>query len=231
MKRKFLFLVAFLLLIISIPKVNAARDVCTKSYYSQMKSKAYQVSFNYDLHTSENEPYYFTISITNIQPGIVVQYGNATIKYEEGKQIYELSYIFDGGTTYEFYIYADEGYPCVGEHLYTKKISIPKYNKYSERDECIEYEEFPLCNKWYQKDINSLEDFLQALELYKKSLEKDEPEDLDKEDKSIFDKIIEFYKDHIIITGPLTVLIIGGAGYYGFNKYQKRKKRAKIDIK
>ena len=231
MKKVYLLIVAFLLFVAFVPTASAARKACTKTYYSQLKSKAYKVTFNYDLHKEEGSDYYFTVTMANLQPGLVVEYGAISMMYVEGKDIYEFATIFDGGSTYEFKIYAANGYACAGELLYTKTLKIPKYNVYSERDECIEYEEFPLCNKWYQKDINSLEDFLQALELYKKSLEKDEPEDLDKEDKSIFDKIIEFYKDHIIITGPLTVLIIGGAGYYGFSKYQKRKKRAKIDVK
>ncbi|MBR3720772.1 MAG: hypothetical protein IKO78_06280 [Bacilli bacterium] len=231
MKKVYLFIIVFLLFVMFVPTANAARKACTKTYYSQLKSKAYKVTFNYDLHKEEGSDYYFTVTMANLQPGIVVEYGNIHMMYVEGKDIYEFASIFDGGSTYEFKIYAANGYACAGELLYTKSLKIPKYNIYSERDECIEYEEFPLCNKWYQKEIRNLDDFLQALELYKKSLEKEEPKDLEPEEETFFEKLINFYKDNIAITGTLTVLVIGGAGYYGFKKYQKKKKRAKIDIK
>lgn len=230
MRRNFMLVSLFAILFCVTSNVYAARIACTKTYQSQLKAKAYQITVSYDLHTPENEEYYFTLSLSNIQPGVVAEFAGTLIRYEEGKQIYDLSYALEGGNTYEIRIYADEGYPCVGELLYTKSITIPKYNKYSEREECIEYEEFPLCNKWYQKEIGTLSEFLQALEIYKESLKEPDPVDLDNDDRNIFEKVIDFYKDHIIITGPLTVVAVGGAGYYGFIKFKNKRKRVKIDI-
>ena len=37
-----------------------------------------------------------------------------------------------------------------------------------------------------------------------------------------------FYSDHIIITGPLTVIAVAGAGYYVYNKINKKRKRVKL---
>lgn len=230
MKRKLLGIILIAIVFCVAPKVNAARYACTKSYYSQLKSKAYQVTINYEFHNPENEHYYFTLALSNLQPGVVAEFGGTLIKYSEDMDIYQLTFALEGGKTYEVKLYADEGYPCVGELLYTKKITLPKYNVYSERDECIEYEDFPLCNKWYQKDINSLAEFTEALNLYKESLKEPEPVDLDTDNRNIFEKAADFYKDHIIITGPLTAVAIAAAGYYGFIKYKNKKKRAKIDL-
>ncbi len=228
MKKK---LFVFLLMIIffgTIQPVNAARQICTRSRLSEFKTKAYQITANYELHTSENELYYFTITFSNVQPGIVGTFLGSSIKYEEGKDLYTMSAALDGGKTYEAKFYVDEKNVCAGEYLYTKRITIPKYNKYSERSECIEYEEFYLCNKWYQKDIKSLDYFLEELEKYKESIKKKPPEKLDKDDRNIFEKIADFYSDNITITGPLTIIAIAGLGYYTYKKYDNRKKRAKI---
>ena len=214
-----------------MPKAEAARIACTKSYYNQLKSKAYQVTVNYDLHTSDDDDYYyFTITVSNIEPGVVVNFAGLSIKHSDEEDIHEIHYELLGGKTYEIEMYGDEGYPCVGELLYTKKITIPKYNVYSRRPECIEYEEFPLCNKWYQKDIGTVYDFLEALEIYKKSLEKEEPQELEEDNRNIIEKIIDFYKENKIITIPITIVVIGAAGYIGVDKYKKRKNRAKIEI-
>lgn len=228
MKKAIMILVTIVLMFVAIPNVDAARMVCTKSYFSKLKSRAFQVSANYDLVIPEDGDYYFKVTLTNIQPGVLVSVAGQEIKYIEGEEVYAVDRVFAGGKTYELLIYGDRGYPCTGELLYTKKINIPKYNRYSERPECIEYEEFPLCNKWYQKEIKSGEDFLTALDAYKKSLENNEPVDLNKDKRSIFEKIADFYKDHIIITGPITAVLIAGAAYYGFDKLRKKRKRVKI---
>ena len=227
MKKRYL-LIIFMLMLFAIPKVDAATLVCTKSYYSKMKARAYQTTVNYELHTPKDEEAYFTISFSNLQKGVYISFQGNTIKYDETKDVYNYSGVIEGGKTYSIELYGDEGYPCVGELLHTKQLKIPKYNKYSEREECIEYEEFPLCNKWYQGDINTLSDFLNALELYKKSLEKKDPVDLDKDERGLFEKIADFYSDHIIITGPLTVIAVAGAGYYVYNKINKKRKRVKL---
>ena len=39
--------------------------------------------------------------------------------------------------------------------MVSKRLTLPTYNIYSEREECIEYEEFKYCNQWYKGKIES----------------------------------------------------------------------------
>ena len=115
--------------------------------------------------------------------------------------------------------------------MYTKKLDLPKYNLYSERPECIEYEEFPLCNKWYQGNIKSYEEFEIKLQNYIDSLKPVEEKEDKKEEKGILQKLIDFYVEHIVYTGIVTVVVVVGLGYYIVKKLINRKNRVKIDFK
>ena len=75
-----------MLMFFAIPKVDAATLVCTKSYYSKMKARAYQTTVNYELHTPKDEEAYFTISFSNLQKGVYISFQGNTIKYDETKE-------------------------------------------------------------------------------------------------------------------------------------------------
>ena len=135
---------------------------------------------------------------------------------------------------------------CVEEFLYKKTIKIPKYNVYSEREECIEYEEFPLCNKWYSGEISGDEFFLKhesedflvdakdklsSTQLTKNidSLKKTEPEKKEEiVEKNIFEKIIDFYVKYIVICLPITIIIVGVVVFFIVRRLIRRKNRVKI---
>ena len=218
------------LFLIAIPKVDAARILCTTSNYSDMKAKAYKTNFSYEFIQTEDNDYYFEIYATGLPEGVEISYGGITYSYKEGKNVIQLLPRFEGGKTYSFNLYAATGYPCVGELLYTKKITLPKFNTYSLYRECVEYEEFPLCHKWYKGEIKSYDDFHKKLDAYIKSLEKeDKPQEQPKE-KNIFEKIIEFYVNNLVITVPLTIIVVGGIVFIVIRKIYLKKNRVKIDI-
>lgn len=231
MKKKLLILLLAVIFLGTTEQVNAARVVCTKSRLSQLKTLAYQVTANYELHTPDFGEGYFTITLSNLSPGIIGEYGPEEYRYEEGKDFYLMQGAFEGGQTISISFYVDEDMPCVGEFLFEKKVTLPKYNVYSSMSECIEYEEFPLCNKWYQGKIESIDDFKMQLIEYKESLNKKPHNNDKKEEKGIIEKIVDFYNEHIIITGPITFVAVVGLGYYGVRKYINKKKRAKISFK
>lgn len=233
MKKNIFIVLAFLFsaFLVNIPvDVDAARVLCTSSTLSKMRSKAYSVKFNYELVYDENAGYYFQIYINNLTEELEVEYGGLTYSYNPDKSVITMVPMFDGGATYEFKIYAAYGYPCVGELLYTKNLKVPKYNRYSEYEECIEYEEFPLCNKWYQGDIPNQEYFYQKLEEYKKSLVVETPPVIEEEDPTVIEKILAFYVDNLIVTLPVTLIVIGGIIFVIVRSVIKKKNRVKIDI-
>jgi len=106
---------------------------------------------------------------------------------------------------------------------------MPKYNKYSKYEECIEYEEFPLCNKWYQGDIPDEEYFFEKLEEYKKTLVKpDEP--IVVAEKSFWDKVIEFYNENKVLSISVISIVSLSIVSLIVVKVVRRKKRVKIGI-
>lgn len=227
MKRLIKYLIAFLLFFVVIPNVNAARQVCSKSAMSEMKTKAYQISLNYELKEREDGSKFFEITVANIPKEIDVLYQGSYIgKNDEGKSSIDLLEEA-GGTTLEFDMYVAYGYPCVQTKVSTKRLTLPKYNKYSELDLCIEYEEFPLCNKWYQGNIKSFDEFIEKLDQYRESLNK-KPTEREIKEKKFFEKIIDFYTENALFTIPITILLIVAIIFLVVKTIIRRKQRIKL---
>ena len=106
--------------------------------------------------------------------------------------------------------------------LKTITINIPKYNYYSEREECKEIgeENLDVCNKWYKYELNETT-FLKKIKDYQK-----EQEEIKKEIKEIslikqfFDNIVEFLKSYIVYI-VVSIIIIAGTVIY--IKIRKKK--------
>lgn len=64
---------------------------------------------------------------------------------------------------------------CYGETLRTIKLSVPKYNYFSQRAVCADVPEFYMCNTFVSYDIDGAK-FLSSVNAYKESLENDDKE-------------------------------------------------------
>ena len=226
MKKNLLYTVVVFLFIFSFTtKVDAA--YCTSKKYSDLKAIAYKSEVNYELKFDEKHNHYFEVTLTNVDKDILVYYEG--IVYEPENGVVKLDSRLAGGTTYEINLYGGFDSACVEEYLYTKKINLPYYNRYSERDECIEYEEFPLCNKWYSGRITSEDDFLEQLNNYILSLKEEEEEIKPVKNKDIFEKIVDFYVNNLIITLPITILLLLFIVYKIIVRLIRRKNRIKLN--
>lgn len=227
----FLF-VSLFTLFFSMDNVYAARQICSSNEQMKLENKARKVDFTYTLKFNEDNKPYFEVMYFNLQAGLEIRYGENTYVFSDDQSTGKIQNSFqNNGGVYEFDIYAAYGYPCVGEHLYTKKLQLPKYNIYSEYDECIEFEEFPMCRKWYEGEIENEAHFYEELEKYKKSLEKpDEKPPVVEEEKNIFEKFIELYLDNLLISIPITVVLVLGIVVIIIRNMIRRKNRVKIDI-
>ena len=232
MKKKILVTVLFVLFgLLSYDNAYAARQICSTRAYSDLRTKAYGVSFSYELKFSEDKIPYFELSYSGLKEGVELRVGENSYTYSENGASGKISTTFQNtGATYEFSMYGEYGYACVGEFLYSKKVKLPKYNKYSEYDDCIEYEEFPLCNKWYDGEIDNDDYFYQKLEEYKNSLKPAEKPANVKEEKNLFQKIIDFYMDNIAFTLPITIILALIIIVLIIRKIIIKRKRVKIDF-
>ncbi len=231
-KKTFIVLLLFFSFLF-LNKINifAARIPCSSKALSEQKNKANKLSFNYQLKYDEFDVHYYEVTVTNLSPGIEFDYGGITYHYDEGKTVYKLIPRFVGGNTLEFEIFSSYDFPCVGEKLGTKKITIPKYNIYSEYSECIEYEEFPMCHVHYEKEIKHPKYFYESLENYKKSLlakETEKPEE--KSDLNFWNILILLYLNNLFFSIPLTIIFVFIVVYYSLIKPFKNKRKIKIKI-
>ena len=227
MKKNLLFLIAFFVFAFSFAtNVDA---YCSTKKFNDMKAIAYKATVSYELKFDERHNSYFTLTVTNVDKSILVLFGGSY--YEPVNGVVNIDSRLAGGTTYEVKLYGGYGTHCVEEYLYSKRITVPKYNKYSERDECIEYEEFPLCNKWYSGIIDNDNYFLSQLNEYIISLNKQDNDEIPVKDKNFFEKVIDFYMDHLAITLTITIIILLFIAYRIIVRLIRRKNRVKLNSK
>ena len=226
-KNKILLLIIPLFLFFLSTRVDA---LCTAKDVSNLKIEAFEANVVYDLKFDKNHNSYFNINIYNVSKNVMVIFNDNVYLPDSNGQI-KLETALQGGSTYEFKFYGGYDTTCVEQFIYLKRINIPKYNIYSENEQCIEYEEFPLCNKWYQGDIPNSEYFNAQLEAYIASFKKEEPP---KEEvvieKTIFEKIVDFYMDNIIICLPITIIVVLGLIAFIIRKIVRRRKRVKLEF-
>ena len=227
--KKILILSLLFFPLISIINVDAA-NICTATKYNELKREAYKVELTWDLKFDDAHNHYFEVTVANMNKDVLLKFGDAVYEANDDGSQFIINTVLEGGNTYEFKFYGGYDNPCVEEYIYTKELTLPKYNKYNELEECIEYEEFPLCNKWYPGDIKDKDYFLEQLEIYKKSLEKPEEPKPVVENKNIFQKIWDFYINNIKITFPITMLIILSIIILVIIKIRKKKKKIKINL-
>lgn len=221
MKKRYLLLILFVFFM--MPKVSA---ICTDKAYTDLQAKAYRTQLKWEFIKNEVGTKYFSVSLYNLDKEVMLKYDGIEYKNISGENV-QLSNYFYGGRAYVFKFYGNYKSQCPEEFLYQKTLEIPKYNDYSERKECIEFEEFPLCNKYYKGEILSEEYFLDMLEKYKKSIEPKIKEEI-KDNRNILEKFIDLYKENLIISVSSTILILGGATFMLVNSVIKRKNGIKL---
>ena len=227
MKRVKLFLTITFSLLFIFCFTTKADALCTSRKFSDLKMIAYRSTVSYDLKFDENHKYYFLLTVNNVDKNILVSFNGRFYEPENG--VVKIDNKVFGGETYEIFLYGGYDTYCPEDYLYTKRITVPKYNVYSERDECIEYEEFYLCNKWYAGNIPSDEFFNVKLDSYIKSLKKENNNPGKKESKNIIDKIIDIYNKYQIIILPILILIGLFLIYKLIIKIIRRRNRIKLN--
>lgn len=220
-KKCLLVVISFIFINFLVIEMANARVICSQTELGKLKNIAYQVQLNYEVKKEKTGGVYFVIGISNIPEEVEVRHGGYVFeKSKSGDTIYVEKH-YDGGETLEFEIYAKYGQPCVGERLYTKRITLPKYNIYSEYEECIEFEDFPMCNKWYSGKIESPNVFYSKLEEYKSSIKQEEV--IEEEEVKT-----SFFEDHFVLVIFIIIVLLSPVVYIIIRKIDRRRKRVKL---
>ena len=167
-------------------------------------------------------------TVTNLPSNMEIRFNGKSYVGVEGKNAIQINGIYDDNAEYSFEIYTKKMATCGDAYLITKKVKIPKYNVYSESDQCIEYEEFELCNKWYDGEIKDYLDFVEKFEQYKKEIQNQTEEY--KDERTFFQKILDWCSDNIEITVSIIVVVIIAISIPIIIKINKIRKRVKVKL-
>lgn len=204
------FLIAFALTLLLFP-IGAHAELCTKDYYNTLKEKASKVNVEWNL-VEDDDKRSIEVVISNMDKDLMLIYADSVYEYNDGNDIVLVNGI-SGGKEYQFKFYGAYYTPCTEEYVYTKNILIPKYNIYSELEECKEYSKWELCDKWYQGEIKDKGDFYEKLNEYKEKINSGEIKIEDEKD-SHNSLIILLVSGGIIIIIAICLTI----------KYKRKKK-------
>ena len=192
---KKIFIVSIIVMMIFIP-IKIYADTCSADIQNEYYNKINNIKYSIDY--VENNIYNITfynipdnVGISNMSGvPIIINNGEVTLKS------------YEGGQNYTFY-YTIENLSCDMGIRFQKNVYIPKYNLYSEREECKleENADFKLCNPEYQGTITD-ESFERELNKYTDELNKD----VEEEPVEISENNNNYYLYYII--GGISLILI-----------------------
>lgn len=201
MKKKSMYLIFLISLLIFIPKVKAT---CSYSRLSDLKKLASNVNVTYTYTINDNKAT-FDIKFANLTNDIYLYDSLNDKKYNQVGEIVLKNY--SDGIKYRFFIKSNDN-DCKDEVLMTKYVTLPKYNIYYGNSLCEGIEDYALCQRWGSFSVNNYEEYETQIKKYKSSLVKKESNIENKEEETFFDKVTDFLYDYyiFILSG---IIIIG----------------------
>ena len=202
-----------------MPK-TLAEGYCSVDDINRVKNDVKNIKIEYEYRTDTAMKGLFDIIITGATDDVVIKEASKNWVYTSDSIVNgEIRIEAVNGSNFSFDIYYER---CSNMLVDTIKVNVPKYNYYSEFDECtgIDSKEVEVCDPWYQGELTD-DTFMDAINKYKES-QKDKEKDDDIKDN--IELILNFLKhNYIYMIGAL--LIIGVIVTIIIYK----KKRAQLD--
>ena len=215
-----------------VPNTTIAASTCSYSEQAELNEIAANVKTSYEVvdvfvGTSTNPDSYnqgnvdvyvkgLKVNILNISKDINVKVVNNTTgetysySYENSNNgIVTFDHLdVDSIHTYTIEVYSNK-YSCIGELVRKIDFVTPKYNFYSGLEICNTYPDFYYCQEFLTTDSEiTYDEFLDKIE---KLREKDEKDEKKEKNKTILEKVKEFYDNNkvaILIAGG--IIVVGG---------------------
>lgn len=201
MKKKIIYVLFFAMLLFFSNNCVCAYTYggCEYSEIARLKSIVSNINLSYDYYIYENTPY-FTVTISNIVPGLYFVDSKTEKKYNYTNSI-DGEITINGytsiGGTYNFY---SDLTGCKKVKLGSKYYSFPYYNSYYTSDICLKNQTYSLCKKWTKVNI-TYEELSKKINEYNQ--QKNKIEDSDQGsivyNKTILDYFVEFYVEYYYI--------------------------------
>ena len=221
-------LIVFVIMFLFVSKVEA--DTCTKTEKNTLTKSAKTIEIIPYLD-DEYDPFHsykYNVYITNLTKDYYIVDSNGNrFEYSNDYTSDTVFGNYEQGSKVSFKIYGAYDGVCPDVLLATKTIRFDYYNDYSTFEECEGIEEFKLCQRNYSGEIESKEWFLEQVEKYKAGLI--ENPDPGEEKLTLFEKIIEFLKENVVVTIGIVVAFVIGLILL-IRKLIQNKKKIKVDF-
>lgn len=208
--RKYSYLLFIFSLFIMLPfNIKAMDESCLNSEITYYQELAKNINIDYD-YIEDNESVNFSIKISNIQPNLLVHDTSKGNYYNYSSSEILLTDYKDGNN-YRFDFIIESG-PCSEMIVGSKYANLPSYNRFYKYDMCKGLENFKYCKKWAKVTLSEYE-VKDAINKYKKNLEKEQEEN----NKNSINSILKFYLNYYYIILPI-IILLGIFGIYRYNK-------------
>lgn len=201
-KYVFSFVAVFFLININIKALTYGG--CEYSTISRLKGLVSNINFTYDYYIEDNNAY-FNLTIVNLVPDLyfIDSYtGKKYSYYDSNNGELVIPGIGINQGTLKFYSAREE---CYGVSLNSKYYKFPTYNKYFTDPLCIGNPSYSVCKKWAKINY-SYSEFKQVIEKQEEKQE-EKNEIIIEYEKTLLDKIVEFYLKNYYLILPLIILI------------------------
>ena len=228
MKKSLVGVILAIVLLLFSPSFVSAASSCSYSEQAELNNIVANVKINYEIEEVKTEQFMdpddpeemiditvkkIKINILNITDDVYVVLKNdldnqSKTFYKKNTTDGIVSFYQDDKDTivnYTLEVYSNK-YSCAGE-LYKKlTLTTPIYNSYSELEACSENPEFYYCQEFITTKQITYDKFIENLKEYVT-----EEEISEEKEKSMWDKIKEFYSNNKITINVLgTIIVVGG---------------------
>ncbi len=196
MKQKYLLIILICMVIMPFNAKAEQIPDCSIERTAELSRIASNVKFDYsyDVNASGIPSFYVTGSNIN---------SNIYVIDDEGSRFNEdFTRHYNNGQTITYTIYSNDA-ECRGKEIIKSYVTLPKYNYYSEFDECKGKSDLDICQKWTDNSGVTLNDFFNQVRIYdeKKAVKTSEP--------TFMEKIMEFLSNNrMIIFGIFGISIV-----------------------
>lgn len=210
---------------------NVQAETCSTKELNTLKQLAHNIKISYELYDdtyNEAHMYYFNVFAMNFSKEFYfVDSDGQDFRYMKNLEkdgIRKLRVVREG-VSYQLEVYTSNETKCPNTKIITKKIEIPYYNDYSQKEECKGIEDFSLCQKYYSGYIESEEYFLEQINKYKNG----DSNKIKDKDNGIIAQIISFLSNNLLIVIPIAIVLVVII-IIAVIKLIKARKRTKIKI-
>ena len=184
-------LLVFFICLLAFPLSAFAIKECSDNQYLSEIEMLNNVDVSYTVQINNNQPTY-TINFKNLTNNIIIMDGNNIYTSNNGKY----SYKTNKGGSLRFTLYSktcrisSSNNPFPNSYI---NLNLPLYNKYSTREECKDFKDNYICQKWssYNGNENTFKSDIKKLQDIKNRVKKDETDDGVKTKKKWFEVVRE----------------------------------------